>query len=251
MQTMIPPLPIAWRKPHPRDEEAWQFERRLDHLATRLGTSRAAFASMPLVEVLGRHAAIMPGSIAAIGRHERLDWATLTARVQALAGVIADRVPPGRAVAVLLPDGPGSLVAVLACAAAGRVGLVMNALHPAARNNTILQHAGAAAVILDDCPPGLILPPGIAVISSKTIGYRHVVLPPTIADAPAFVIYTSGSTGRTQGDRRVPNVGDAAASRQLPGRRLRCACTHYAVVCDGERSRACAARWRRWRAGDA
>jgi len=138
----------------------------------------------------------------------KLTYSEVRRAVRWLAEQIATRVPAGSAVAVLLSNVPASVIGVMACLAAGRCCIVLNAEHPAERNAAILRDSGVCAVIIknDVCPEISLLPDNVARI--VIAGFGNVAgdvaasswrPTPVAPDEPAVVLYTSGSTGQPKG----------------------------------------------------
>jgi amino acid adenylation domain-containing protein len=134
----------------------------------------------------------------------RLTYAEVRSAARALAANVRATVPAGKAVAVLLPNGAESLIAVLACLAAQRTCIVLNAADPAERNGTILRRAAVAAVITKDQDAAALAPEGAVRIlavrqSDHPIEGPGPAAAPPRSDEPAIVLYTSGSTGEPKG----------------------------------------------------
>lgn len=154
--------------------------------------------------VAARHAA----AFALADGFGKLTYAEVQSAVSLLAGEIATRIPRGSAVAVLLPNVAASVIGVLACLAAGRCCLVLNADHPAERNAAILRDADVRAVVVKDhtCVELSLVPDDVARIviagarnvpgDAAAASWRPTPVGP---DEPAIVLYTSGSTGQPKG----------------------------------------------------
>jgi non-ribosomal peptide synthetase component F len=103
----------------------------------------------PNEDFLGRHvyerfetvAARKADAVALADRAGRLTYAQVQSAARRLAAELIAGTPAASAVAVLLPNNAMSLVATLACFAAGRVCVLLNAEHPAERNRAILRRA--------------------------------------------------------------------------------------------------------------
>jgi amino acid adenylation domain-containing protein len=243
--------------------DATRIERLSRHLGTLLGGALAApaarLADLPLLDSAERHQLLIEGDqiegdrTAGAGRdatgHERfaeqaartpaavaLRWSDgdvsygeLARRSNRLAhGMGACRVDPGRAVAVLLDAGPEQVTALLAVLKAGCHFVCLDASHPAARLELVLDETRPSAILVDGstlsahsallqriqgshgsrllCLGGS-LPDGLPddLDLERLDAARLALLPagepriPVRPDAPVYLVYTSGSTGRPKG----------------------------------------------------
>src|SRR5579872_274649 len=124
--------PLIWRQPP---------DIPLDHG----GPIDVAFTSPPadcvLRPIFALFATIVarnPSALAVTDGTERISYGALRERALALARQIDNEVPAGAAVAMLLSQSPDAVVGVLACLAASRIVLLLNADHPTERNSAIL-----------------------------------------------------------------------------------------------------------------
>jgi acyl-coenzyme A synthetase/AMP-(fatty) acid ligase/acyl carrier protein len=146
-----------------------------------------AGARTPLLESLRRQADIRPDALACNDETNALTFAELRRAISNL----AQAIPPddGGPVAIVLPNGIGSVVASFACLAAGRLAMPIPPGSPLADR---LEQAGATAVI---GPPGLATSLPVIPIDSAFEGDTASIPHGLPIDAPAFLHPTSGSSG--------------------------------------------------------
>ncbi|MCX7377163.1 MAG: AMP-binding protein [Alphaproteobacteria bacterium] len=166
--------------------------------------SRLALALRPLLACLEeacRHPAGHAAMAGTAGRLSRPDFIGIVRRV---AAAVQRRVPAGARVAAFLPQTPQGVAALLGCASAGRVCVVLNPADPPERLRLMLEDAAPAAVLFDDAlalqvpwPAGA---GAVAIALSDCLaGDGDVAAVPHDPDAPSMIHYTSGSTGRPKG----------------------------------------------------
>lgn len=178
------------RPPVPQLHEA-------DWLGSTLPMPSAAALTATLGDALREQAAQHPERAAIVSASERLTFADLAGQAGALAEAIQACDAPAGPVALILPAGSAHVAAWFACAAAGRVLLMVEPASPPAHNARLLEAAGAALVLHDGSAAaleamgsraGLRVPPRLAPRPLASGG-----LP---SDAPAFLFPTSGSSGQ-------------------------------------------------------
>jgi acyl-coenzyme A synthetase/AMP-(fatty) acid ligase/thioesterase domain-containing protein len=142
----------------------------------------------PIIELFERVARRNPYRTAVRGEETSVSYAELWDGACGLAESIAGRTRPGELVALMLPASPAFALAVLACLAAGRPFLPLDANAP----GEWLDQA------LSEVRPGLVIRPEhvAAAPAAATAGWSPT---PAGPDAPACVLFTSGSTGRPKG----------------------------------------------------
>ena len=180
------PRPLDWNGPSARGFRAFRPED-LDR---------------PIVELFERVARRSPYRLAMCDADTSITYGQLWDGFSGLAETIAAETAPGELIGILLPASPMFALAMLACLAAGRPFLALDA-----------NAAGDwLAQALEDARPSLIIagkevPAGAREQSARVI---HLTDPPPpaqqgwrpaelCADEPACVLFTSGSTGRPKG----------------------------------------------------
>ena len=152
-------------------------------------------------EVAARH----PDRVVVMDGAQTLTYAEILDRVYGLARRIEAETPTGAPMAVLIHNTVAAPIAFLACAAAARVVIPIDASHPLERQAALFADARAGGVLLqsgakvDDSflpakTPRLVFDPAAA-----TGAARFEVEDVADPDRPLGVVYTSGSTGRPKG----------------------------------------------------
>lgn len=159
-----------------------------------------------------------------------LDYATLFERVESLAGALQARgVRAGTVVALHLPRSATLVAAMLAAWRCGAAYLPLDPAWPAARIETILRDANAAAVVAP--PAGTLRYPVPAVTpeTDATQAQAAAFDPESARGGHAYILYTSGSTGTPKGvpvgQRQLLNYVVAASQAMALGRWRRWAMT--------------------------
>jgi amino acid adenylation domain-containing protein/non-ribosomal peptide synthase protein (TIGR01720 family) len=175
--------------------------------ADRAALGRAAAAQAPravdrgtVPELFAAAVCRYPERTALVTADERLTFAQLAERVDAVAALVAAHAGPGDLVALALPRAH-VVPAVLGVLAAGAAYLPLDADHPAERLATVLADAAPALLLTVAAlearlpaagPPRLLLDGSLPAAPAR----EPVAVP---ADAAAYVICTSGSTGAPKG----------------------------------------------------
>ncbi|MBL8548938.1 MAG: AMP-binding protein [Hyphomonadaceae bacterium] len=141
----------------------------------------------PILELVGRAAQAGPDRPAVSDGRARLSYGELWESVPRLAAAIGGRTRAGELVAIVLPSSVQIPVAMLACLAAGRPFLMLDAHAPR-------EWLDAA---LEEARPGLVLSEDFLRAAPARVDWRPGE--ELGADAPACVIFTSGSSGRAKG----------------------------------------------------
>ena len=171
--------------------------READWLGTTLPMPSAAALDATLADALREQAVRHPGRLALVSATERLTFADLAGQAGALAEAIqACDAPPGP-VAVMLPAGAAHVAAWFACAAAGRMLLMVEPASPPAHNARLLAAAGAALVLHDGSAAALEAMGPVAGLRVPTLLAPRRLAPGGLSvHEPAFLFPTSGSSGQ-------------------------------------------------------
>lgn len=144
-----------------------------------------------------------PHRTAVIDGQTLVDYATLSARADAVAATLAARgVAPGALVGVCLPR-TWELIATLIGVQRARCAYVpLDPAYPAARVRYMLEHSRAAAAIINDAAAAALCD-GVGELvwlrDTATMPAPAAPMQCPTADDLAYVIYTSGSTGQPKG----------------------------------------------------
>jgi amino acid adenylation domain-containing protein/non-ribosomal peptide synthase protein (TIGR01720 family) len=166
------------------------------------GTPAVEVSAAPLLhELVRRHAATRPDSIAAVWGDRQLTYGALNARANRLARTLrANGVGPEARVGLLLGRSPDLVVAAVAVLKAGGAYVPVDPEHPPERRTRLLTAADVALVVGDasaEPPTGI---PLLTVDPATLVQHDPEDLPDAVtADNLAYVIHTSGSTGAPKG----------------------------------------------------
>lgn len=156
----------------------------------------AAQLAMTLGDSLRDLAARHGDRVAIVSATERLTFAELAGQAGALADAIRASGTPDGPVALLLPSGGAYIAAWFACAAAGRMMLMVELANPPARNAQLLEAAGATLVLHDGDAAAIAAMgerPGLRI--EGPLPLRPLRPGGLAVDDPAFLFATSGSSG--------------------------------------------------------
>jgi acyl-coenzyme A synthetase/AMP-(fatty) acid ligase/thioesterase domain-containing protein len=160
------------------------------------------FVDEPMFSAFSRVAQQFADKVAIVDRDRSLTYRELLAVTAKIGHDVSALTPPGGAVGILMPNSARFAAAILGCLAAGRPYVALDTRYPAARNQTVIEDAGLALLIVDDVQrdAGLLLPTKLRQLRvSDTIAGDGAPLSPSVVDDPAVILYTSGSTGRPKG----------------------------------------------------
>ncbi|NZA26475.1 amino acid adenylation domain-containing protein [Luteimonas sp. SJ-92] len=142
-----------------------------------------------------------PQRTAIIDGHTEIDYAHLTARASAIASELAARgVQPGALVGVCLGRTWELAATLLGVLRAGCAYVPLDPEYPRERVRYMLEHARAAAVIVDGERPAELCAGAAELVRLDAVDERtpDTIARPSARDL-AYVIYTSGSTGQPKG----------------------------------------------------
>ncbi|MER5264568.1 amino acid adenylation domain-containing protein [Actinosynnema sp. NPDC002837] len=153
--------------------------------------------SETIADLLVAQARKTPDATALVFGDQRLTYAELQDRIDALARLLISRgAGPERVVALALPRTIEMVVALFAVLRTGAAYLPLDLDHPADRLLLMIEDT-APLCVLSTTAVGLV--PDALCLDDLPEGPRDVEWPTFSLDHPAYVIYTSGSTGRPKG----------------------------------------------------
>ncbi|MFE4393979.1 MULTISPECIES: amino acid adenylation domain-containing protein [Streptomycetaceae] len=153
-------------------------------------------------ELFAAQAARTPEAVAVRSGAAALTYRQLDAAANRLAHrLTALGVKDGAPVAIALPRGTDTLVAMLAVLKAGGACVSLDLAHPERRLAAVLADARPVCAIgTAEALAGLGLPAGLPVVRPQDAAGEPDTAPPAPRlDQPAYVLHTSGSTGRPKG----------------------------------------------------
>ena len=147
-----------------------------------------------ILDQLARRAGDSPQATALRSPTARISYGSLWHRAGLVAQALADQGVRGcDIVAISMPSGPETVVAMLGVWRAGAAFLPIDTATPDERRRYLLDHSRAAAIL----GPGSADPVRLAPAGGHA--GQSGAAPAGADDAPAYVIYTSGSTGTPKG----------------------------------------------------
>jgi acyl-CoA synthetase (AMP-forming)/AMP-acid ligase II len=158
------------------------------------------------VAILRAGAAIAPEAVAIVSLADSVTYRQFMRIALTTARIVAARVPPGAAVACLLPRTPKAIAALMGCLISGRVCLIVELNNPAQRLSAMLANAAPALLLVAEAPD---LTTGIATLTLDEVLAETASAPDADSgwqpdftvdpDAPSCVHFTSGSSGHPKG----------------------------------------------------
>lgn len=158
---------------------------------------------LTVAELFEKQASATPGRTAIVAADRSLTFQELNDRAERLASVLAARgAAPGKPIAVSLPRGSDTVVALLAVLKTGAVYLPMDIEYPAERVAYMLADARPTVVISTSAIDDLDTTAERVMLDDEATWTGelppYVGTPARAADL-AYLLYTSGSTGRPKG----------------------------------------------------
>jgi long-chain acyl-CoA synthetase len=158
-------------------------------------------ATLSLAAVLAEAARRYPDKVAVIDGDQRITYAQLWREARAMAaGLVAQGVRPGDAVALICPNVAGFPRAYYGILAAGGVVVPVHLLLTPSEVAYVLQDSGATLAVCHPSVTGLASQTGIRVVSPSDLeGDPLPSYLSRVPEDPAVIFYTSGTTGQPKG----------------------------------------------------
>jgi long-chain acyl-CoA synthetase len=161
-----------------------------------------------LMELLQGSAFARADAVALVHRDRRVTYAQLVERIERLAaGLVAEGIRPGDAVALRLPNEPDFVAAYHAIAALGAIVVPVNPAFKAAEVEFCFRSCGVRMAITDDEGAALCEPLVERVVRASELDalMREPPgeLPSRAPDEPVVCLFSSGSTGRPKPVQRT------------------------------------------------
>ncbi|HMB54043.1 MAG TPA: amino acid adenylation domain-containing protein, partial [Thermoanaerobaculia bacterium] len=182
------------------------------------GTPEADGTTETVCELIEAQAQVAPGRTAIVDGETEIDYARLSGRANAIAGeLVARGVAPGSRVGVCMGRTWELVATLLGVLRAGCAYVPLDPAYPRQRVRYMLEHARAAAAVVDDESRAELCAGVPALLRLGEVGERVADgvagAGPSAGDL-AYVIYTSGSTGQPKGVA-VEHRGVVAFSRSM------------------------------------
>jgi acyl-coenzyme A synthetase/AMP-(fatty) acid ligase len=155
----------------------------------------------PMIEMLRAVVGQFPDSLAVEEPAGLCSFASLLRAIARLRAAIVACQPVDGPVGLMLPAGAACVVAVFACLAAGRLGVMLDDGHPDGRNAEIVRETGVKLVLAASADRSAAASAGVPFLPVAPM-LEDAADAPELAirdlgmDDPAFILCTSGSSGR-------------------------------------------------------
>jgi mycobactin peptide synthetase MbtE len=179
------------------DREMEDTLTRFDETRFPLDTTRGVW------QIFDEQAKRFPGRVAVEHNSESVTYQQLSRRIHGMSGCLINQgVQPGQHIAVHLPRGIDSVVAIISILQCGAVYIPIDVDFPENRVQELIADSESKFVITSTLSPSVDFPDSLCVINIKK-AIEFPVEKPESRDADmdslAYIIYTSGTTGKPKG----------------------------------------------------